>query len=223
MEFDNCPKFLAHLYSFIANPPEYLATWMAEDREALDQLAVYSGVPLDNLLEVVQMAEIVKAQIYIEPNTPQWAIDGYYNTLKKYVESLFTIYHTTPEMVKIRGGPLITEIINNMVAVANNDPSGKSFMIYSAHDMTVFSLAYALGVESQIPTMVNYADTIMVDLVANGSGQPNVEVIYLNNENTIPTRTVLNVPGCGPSCSLTTFRNALNDMMVTDWDALCTI
>lgn len=76
------------------------------------------------------------------------------------------------------------------------------------------SLAYALGVEKQIPEPISYSDTIMVDLVTRGSGEPYVEVIYMDNTNTIPRKINLNVPGCGLSCSLTTFRPVTKNMMV---------
>lgn len=220
----NCPKFLNYLYQFIGSPPAQLAQWLTEDRAALDNLANLSGTPLPTLMEVIMLAEVLKAQIYIDPNTPEWAIDGYYDTLKKYLEASFPLYHGNFEMIKIRGGPLITEIINNMVAVASNDGTGKPILIYSAHDLTVSTLAYTLGVESQIPVLVHYGDTMMVDLVANGNGEPNVKVVYMDNENTSsPVFYDINVPGCGTSCPLSTFRNALSGMMVTDWDALCAV
>lgn len=218
-DMDSCPRYMNHFYALMMNPPADVMQWMEDDREALDELARLSGTPLATFIDVFMFAEILKAKIYIEPNLPQWAIDGYYNTLKKYVARSFTLMHDNAEMIKIRGGPLITEIINNMEAVANGREEARPIMIYSAHDMTVFSLAFVLGVQSQIPELVNYADTMLVDLLQNG----NVQVTYVNNGGTLPVHTVMNVPGCGLSCPLTTFRGALSHMLVDDVDALCKV
>lgn len=213
---EQCPRYIQQLYGIMMNPPEDVLRWVEEDREILDYVSQQTGAPLNNFMEVMMFSETLKAQIYIEP-VPSWLVEIYYSTLEKYVARSFTLMHHTFEMQRIRGGPLITQIVENLEAVQRGDSSGAPIMIYSAHDMTIFSLAFALGVQDQIPAIVNYADTMMVDLMRNG----NVEVYYLNNGKTIPTRTLLNVPGCGRSCPLATFRRAVANMIVTDLNALC--
>lgn len=48
-----------------------------------------------------------------------------------------------------------------------------------------------------------------------------MEVVYLDNIETTPKKYNLHVPGCGVSCTLSTFKEAVKDMMVDDLDALC--
>lgn len=197
------------------NPTPELREWMEKDRPVLDEISKVANTPLRHVFEVGKFAEGIKSQLYIDENPPEWALEAYHSTLKKYVGKLFATFHATEDMVKIRGGPLITEIVNNMVAVQNQTPSARNFLIYSAHDLTLLSLAYVLGVQDQIPEIPYYGDTFLVDLLDNGQ----VQVIYMHTETEVPTLTVMNVPGCGYSCPLDVFREKLSDMFVQDWEA----
>lgn len=213
-----CPRYAREYFSLVANPPADIAAWLKEDHEALQQYSELAQTPLTTIMEVGMFADVIKAQISIEPDVPQWAVDAYNSVLKKYIARMFALFHETESLVRIRGGPLITEILNNLEAVTNG--SGKPILIYSAHDITVLSLAYVLGVESQIPAQPNYSDTFMVDLLENGE----VQVVYMNTEVLdSPTMTVMDLPGCGTSCSLDTLRRTLSDMLVDDWDAMCRV
>lgn len=217
---DKCPRYAQALFQIMMNPPADLTAWLKDDQAILEELSEHAGRPLKTLLHVGMFADMIKAQIYIDENPPQWAVDAYFSILEKYIDRFFSMFHSTKEMVKIRGGPLLTEIVNNMVAVQGNGPSGKNFLIYSAHDMTVISLAYVLGVESQIPAHPHYSDTFMVDLLDNGE----VQVIYMNTEDkNEPTMTVMDLPGCGLSCPLEKFREVYAEMLVDDWNTLCKI
>lgn len=218
MSMETCPSYLKALMAFMYNPPAEMTEWVAEDREILDALSAWAGTPLDNAMQVMEFAEFIKAHKFLDKTVPIWVVEAYFSTLEKYVEMTFRLMHATPEMIKVRGGPLITEILENFEAVASGK-DGKPIMIYSAHDSTLLSLAYVLGVEAQIPGLPNYSDTFMVDLSDAGT----VQVIYMNTEKFLNTRTVMNIPGCGTSCSLATFRTALKDKIVTDLDALCAL
>lgn len=163
-------------------------------------------------------ADLIKTQMCIDPDTPQWVVEAYHSTLKKYIVRMLAMFHETDFMKKVRGGPLLTEIINNMEAVASNKESGKNILIYSGHDITLLSVAYALGVESQIPDQPNYGDTFMVDLLDSGD----VEVVYMNTEDeNNPTMSVMDVPGCGTSIPLDAFRRAMSHLIVEEGEDLC--
>lgn len=212
VDFGSCPRYTQELMVIMANPPAEVLAWLEEDRATLDELSAKAGVPLDTFMEIMGFGELIKAQMYIDKNTPEWAVEAYYNILKKYVGASFALMHGNEIMIKIRGGPLITEIVDNFALVNSGDDSGAPIMIYSAHDMTVLSLAYLLGVEDQIPALPNYSDTFTVEMSDSGD----VEVIYWNTEKFIPTKNVMNVPGCGTVCPLSTFRAAVAKYLIKD-------
>lgn len=216
-----CPVFVQGAYNYMMNPPEPLASWIAADKAAFAEFATKLGTPINGVMDVLLVSDALKIQKGTDKKMPQWALDGYETTFKKYGMLLKTMPHATETMIKIRGGPMLTQIVENMVAVANNGTSAKKVLLYSAHDATIASLAFALKVEDQIPEPVSYSDSIMVDLVSNGNGEPLVEVFYLDYSSFLPNSYKLKVPGCGTSCTLSTFRNAVKDMMVDDLDKLC--
>lgn len=195
-------------------------TWWEEDQAELARIGALAGLEQNDRTALLTLGDSFKALLYLDCDIPQWAKDAYYNTLEKYVLNSWAIMFSNPTMLQIRGWPMIAEIVNNMVAVVNNEESGKNLLIYSAHDMTVAAMAFALGVGDQLPRNIEYGDVIMVDLVRNGSSEPKVEVIYMSKANMFPQMIPLNVPGCGTSCTLTTFR-ALTSHMMVDFDVLC--
>lgn len=201
----------------IVDPPAFMLTWIEEDRDILHKLSNELNTPLTTLLDITMLVEAIDAQIYIDPTLPQWIVEAFESTLKKYLSSKYAMMFSSEEVIRLQGGAMVTEIVTNMLAIANDEASGKNILIYSGHDTTVLSLAYALRVQSQIPALPSYGDTFMVDLLDNGT----VQVIYLNTANRNHTQHVMKVPGCGTSCSLATFRQAVNDMWIEDWDALC--
>lgn len=223
LDYETCPVFYMHMGAAISDPTTEYAAWLAEDQVPIKEFIARIGATISsrNLVDVIGLSDDLKVLKGIDPTMPQWAIDAFHDTFQKYGILVKVGYHLNREMIKIRGGPMLTQIVDNMVAVANNETSAKNVLLFSAHDITVASLAFALGVEDQIPEPISYSDTIMVDLVESGNGEPLVQVVYMDNENTIPRVINLNVPGCGTSCSLTTFRNAVSDMLVEDFDQMC--
>lgn len=158
------------------NNPADIAAWLAQDKPIIDELAGLIGYPLSGFKMLVGISEIVRANYAMGVYTPDRILEIYSSTLQKYMERYLELCHETEFMITVRGGPLITQIVDNMDAVAQNSKDKRDFMIFSAHDMTVFSLAKVLGVTSQIPKLPNYADTILIDLVENGGSELQVQV-----------------------------------------------
>lgn len=158
------------------NNPADIASWLQQDQPIVDELSGLIGMQLSGFKMLVGMAEIVRANSAMGVYTPDRILEIHHSTLIKYMERYLELAHETEYMLTVRGGPLITQIVDNMEAVAQKSKAGRDFMIFSAHDMTVFSLANILGVKSQIPKLPNYADTILVDLVDNGGSELQVQV-----------------------------------------------
>lgn len=196
---------------------------MDEDSDHLSKISTLAGLktPLNDFKTISLFADDLKVLIDVEAKVPNWAVDAYYKIFQKYLKVTFNRFHANENMIKIRGGPLVTEIVNNMAAKADNSTEAKEFLIYSAHDVTIHSLAHALGVHGQIPSIVSYADAITVDLIDKGERELVVQVVYLDNSGAFPRKIPLNVPGCGQSCPLSVFKNAVAGMMVNSMDDLC--
>lgn len=219
----DCPRLNAEAVVHSQLMTDQYGSWLEADRAILDQLEVQLRTTLKTQSDVYRLGDNLKAMMPLDCHIPQSVLDTYSNTVHKYMVDTWGKMALNPTLTKLKGGPMVTEIVNNMVAVANNETSAKNFIIFSAHDTTVGSLACALGVSDQLPSEISYADSIMVDLIQTSSGEYTVEVIYLSKANTFPERITMTVPGCGVPCTLTNFRASTSGMMVDDWDQLCSL
>uniref|UniRef100_A0AC34R216 Histidine acid phosphatase n=1 Tax=Panagrolaimus sp. JU765 TaxID=591449 RepID=A0AC34R216_9BILA len=70
------------------------------------------------------------------------------------------------ELIKIRSGPLLKEIIQNMQTAKNQKNDFKKINFYSAHDVTISSFLKTLEAKTQIigGLLPNYTATVAVEL-----------------------------------------------------------
>lgn len=164
-----CPIYEELLMQLTVYPPADIQAWLEADAEVLKEVGEKVGFPLDDIMTMVLVTDIIRTNIDMNYDaTPQWAVDAYQSTLEKYLARFLDMTHETELMLKIRGGPLITQMVWNMEAIAaNRSDVGWNFLIYSSHDLTILNLARVLNVTEQIPALPSYADTIMVELVDN--------------------------------------------------------
>lgn len=217
-----CPTYSAAYYNLVSNPPADVVAWMLEDKEQIAELSGHLGVPMTNIQYLYYIGDFVKTNLLLGDYVPEWALTAYNTFLQKYIKRYFQLAHETDFMVNVRGGPVMTQIIENMEAQIAGSAAARNFMIYSAHDMTVESLVRVLGVRSQIPELVSYADTVLIELVNNGGGsEMQVQALYVDNSGSFPNRFTVNVPGCGTVCNFSTFKAAVNKYLVTDYEGLC--
>lgn len=212
----NCPIFQELWHDLQVNPPADVQQWLKEDQEILVQLGKVFGLPLDYFLIVIMVGDLIRTNISMPTEyTPDWAREVYYTTLEKYLVRFLNMAHETEEMMRIRGSPLITEIVNNFDAVAEGRVTGKSFLIYSSHDLTIITLARVIGVYDQLPALASYADTIMLELVDNEGGKEmQVQAVYVDYAGAQPQLYHLSIPGCEQQCSLTMFKEIVREFLV---------
>lgn len=135
----------------------------------------------------------------------------------------FDLLYGLPEMAKLKGGPLLGEIVANIKKARKSAvkqlPSPKFYM-YSAHDTTVAALLSAMQVfDCHQP---GYRALIMVELHDIPSIGEVVKVFYRNDTLSKDQPHVLTPPGCEtPHCKLDTFIRIANDRIPTDWHKEC--
>lgn len=214
-----CPAFVRDQKIAQAEFIAKSTVWMAQDKAILDKVSAVVGVPVDNISNLMAVFDLLQANRFLVSTIPKWLLDTVDNTLIKYTMAYLRILDTDFAK-KVQSGNLITEIIKNMEAIRDGTSAARNFLVYSGHDSSLSALAMALGVDTQIPTMTSYGDTLAVELnqVAK-TGALEVQVVYVSNK----VKIVLHVPNCGKSCSLTTWIAAMNKYYVTDFNAMCAL
>lgn len=197
------------------------ANWVPADKAMSDKLETLMGTPMNSYGKLEAAAEIIRTNQYLDPSTPGWAVNYLKGALFKYFKGYMDAFNHNEYMVRVRGGPLMTQIIDNMVAVQNKNSTAKNLQIFSAHDSNLLVMAIMLGVEDQITEDNFYVDTFSVELHQTGTSEPEVQVWYFSNASKKPYKKQIFLPSCKSPCSLSQFNAAMSKWIVRDWNALC--
>lgn len=130
----------------------------------------------------------------------------------------FQLSTATPEMGRLKAGFLIREIFDRFNNKINGDLSpDRSVWIYSAHDSTIANVLNTL--ELFQPHFPPYASTIMFELYQT-NGDYYVQIFYKNT--TSVDLKPLNIPRCGPKCSLSQLNKVYAAILPTkDFESEC--
>ncbi|KAH9488850.1 mitochondrial acyl carrier protein [Bulinus truncatus] len=144
--------------------------------------------------------------------------EGVWEKLDSLKSQSFDLLTFTPEMARLKGGPLLKEIIANMIAATTQDKPSPKFYMYSAHDTTVSALLSAMHVFDRHAPM--YRALVMVELhyIQNDYF---VRIYYRND--TTREAYELTPPGCQNPCRLVDFITSTKDSIPDDWDAECKV
>lgn len=94
---------------------------------------------------------------------------------KRFFQSLTE----TAYMTRIRGGPLLTDMVEQMEQKQNGNLT-RNIAIYSAHDSTLANLMKALDVIDQTTVIPNYGATLALELHCGNYVECIVKVSKLN-------------------------------------------
>lgn len=129
----------------------------------------------------------------------------------------------TPFMKKVKGGAIITEIVDNMIKKRSRILAPeRSIFIYSAHDVTLVNLMRALNVISQTSKKPDYSATFVVELHHSVIYENDFEVkivYYYDSEDKFPKE--LTIDGCEEPCSLTNFVKSIDAVILRNYDDIC--
>lgn len=146
----------------------------------------------------------------------------------------------TPDMQRIKAGPLIKLITDQMKAKVNGtlEPAERKLFLYSAHDWTITNLLIALKVwKRQMP---NFAAMILMELHQKSDNEDyHVEVclvsylsliflifillfqLFYQNGPKAPLVALI-LPGCTMRCPLNRVLELIEDVLPTDtYDEMC--
>lgn len=222
INFESCAKYakeLATTEAALTNGAQVKA-WLVQDKAVLTRVGDYIGSPCDTMFGAMMAAEMIRTNQYLI-STPAWLVKDYEQTLQKYFAFYTDMYHNSDFMKKVRGGVMMTQILNNFAAIRDNTTDSRNVLIFSAHDFNVHSMVVMLNVKSQVPQVPFYADTIALELHQSGKSEPEVRAYYISSTGTTKFKTLLSIPSCGSPCRLNKFTTLMSKYVVTDYDGMC--
>ncbi|CAG5136630.1 unnamed protein product [Candidula unifasciata] len=210
----SCPRY-NQLYQEVLNSS-------AVKKEEQDNKDFYrmveekTGVKQESISDIWQIIDTLVCEQAHNLTWNDWVTPDVWKKLESLKPLGFDIQYATPEMIKLKGGPLLKEIIGNMEASNLSDTTKPKFYMYSAHDTTVSSLLGAMKVfDSQQPI---YRALVIVEL-HSVNNDTDVRVFYKND--TDREAYELTVPGCGSPCTLEKFREVTAENIPSNWTEEC--
>lgn len=212
----SCPMYDLEKVKYMHS--EEMVQFMAKYKPLFDYVTKQSG----KLIESPSDLEFVYDTLFIEElynlTLPEWTKAIYPEPMKTVSAFSFSIAAQTTLLKKLKGGPLLNEIIKHMVAKSKDKMKKKKLWIYSAHDTTVANFLNTLQLfDMHSPP---YTATVMVELHKNND-KYFVNILY-KNSTTVPPYN-LSIPNCQFDCPLKEFIQLTKDVTITEseWETEC--
>lgn len=96
---------------------------------------------------------------------PDWCKEVFPDKMLPLAERYLAWFSETSFMRRVKGGSLVTQIVDNMIKKRNKLLSpNRSLFIYSAHDLTLVNVMYALNIIEQTSGKPNYGATLALEM-----------------------------------------------------------
>lgn len=196
-----------------------------QNQNLFTYLRRHSGNNITTLNDVAEIYDILTVEKESNFTLPNWTVTVFPNKLKPLAAACLASKTELPFMKKVKGGPLVTDIINKMKQKRSNllHPN-RSIFVYSAHDITLVNVMNSLGILSQAAALPDYGAALVFELHHSVTYDDDFEVkivYYFNGDDKFPKE--ITIPRCSHPCSLTQFLNIIKPIQIKfeDYDKIC--
>lgn len=209
----DCPRF-TQLQEEIED-----GAWMKniyeKNQELFEFISNKSGSQITDIVKLDYVYDCLLIEADNNLTLPDWTEsifpDGKFKELR---DLSFTVDTLTDELKRLKGGPLVKEMIQHFDEVKQKKTEMKVYM-YSAHDTTVAPLLHTLNVFNSLAPP--YASLVLVELLDRDGLR--VKLSYHNESGHQPYS--LTLPGCEELCPLERFRSLTAQFVPADILAEC--
>ncbi|KAL0112370.1 hypothetical protein PUN28_012004 [Cardiocondyla obscurior] len=213
-----CPRLENALKQAYAEEAERSGAKMADYYK---ELANYTGQNISTITDVEFLYNTLEIEEQHGLQLPEWTRKFYNNEMREIAARSLAIFTDGVIQKRLRGGPLLKEILKNMEESRSNSKAKRSYF-YSAHDITIVNVLRAMGFTNEL-FKPDYGATLILELhFANNAVDQEVKVLYLNNTQTENAYS-LKIPNCANPCLLQNLKQAWHEVIPNDWDAECKV
>lgn len=211
----SCPKLEKELKEAYVNESirsdAQLATYYKE-------LTEHTKQPIKTITDVEFLYNTLEIEEQHGLELPEWT-KNYYNVMMKEIAARsLAIFTSNTLQQRLRGGPLLKEILNNMQNTKMNKNWRKAYF-YAAHDITLVNVLRAMGFTDEL-FKPEYGATLIFELRSYRVNEQEVKIAYLNNSQSSKVHP-MRIPNCNEPCLLQDLLNVWKDIIPTDWDKEC--
>jgi len=199
----HCPRF-EELQKEIQSG-DWMKEIYASNRELFEYISLNTGDTITDIVKLDYIYDTLLIESEFNLTLPAWTDQVFSvknGTFKDLRDLSFTVDTLTEELRRLKGGPLVKEMIQHFDAFATSTDTSNEMKvyIYSGHDTTVAPILHTLGVFNGLAPP--YASAILVELLdTNGLY---VKISYRNDSS--PSPYPLTIPGCDHLCPLDKFK-----------------
>ncbi|KAK3925694.1 Lysosomal acid phosphatase [Frankliniella fusca] len=208
-----CPRYDAE-FAKARNLPE-IKKLEKDHQDLFNYLTFHTG----SEVRTIENAEYIHSTLFIESlknlTLPEWTKKVYPEPLRMLAQWSFAIPAYTPELQRLKGGPLVKEWIEhfNKKRSGTLEPNRKMY-VYSAHDTTIANILSTLGLfERHCPP---YTSTVLAELHKIKNSYY-VSIFYKNSSVARP----MTLKGCSQLCELDKFISLLKPVIPDNWEKEC--
>lgn len=214
-----CPKY-DEVYQNVMNS-EKIRAINEENKNLYKLLSKNTGENISSISDVETLHNTLDAEKSAGWNLPDWTENLFPEKTLPLAERYLLLLTETAFMKRIKGGPLITEIIDTMYN-RKVKASDRTITIYSGHDVTLVNVMNAMQIIDQTTSKPDFSAALAIELHQSLDHEDEMDVkvyYYFNSEDKYPK--VITVPGCDFPCRFEKFRFAMNALKVIDYEKLC--
>ncbi|CAB3378604.1 Hypothetical predicted protein [Cloeon dipterum] len=211
-----CPRYDLEFKNLMES--DFMKKIKAQYQDLYDYLTEQTGKEVQDPINVQYIFNTLWIEQLKNLKLPEWTKKVYPDRMQELSRLSFTLNAYTAELKRLKGGPLIGEIVNHMKQKVNKTltPDRKLFL-YSAHDTTVANILMTLDLfDAQNPP---YTSSILLELHKLPPEKYFVTILYKNETDREPFK--LSLPGCAFRCPLDDFVKLTSPMIPEDWNAEC--
>ncbi|GFO25792.1 lysosomal acid phosphatase [Plakobranchus ocellatus] len=212
-----CPRY-DQLFAELLN-----STAVREEQESYEEffkmVEKNTGIKRESLKDFWSVADTLTCEKAHNLTWNDWVYaPDVWETILELQTIAFDLLFNTSAMVRLKGGPLLKEIIANMEAASETlNPLPKVYM-YSAHDTTVAALLRAMLIFNTPPP--EYRALVIVELHEIDSKHV-VKILYRNDSTTEPYEFI--PKGCSDPCTLQEFIKVTAERVPGNWQEECKV
>ncbi|XP_044587572.1 prostatic acid phosphatase-like isoform X3 [Cotesia glomerata] len=186
-----------------------------------NELSYYTGKKISTITDVEFLYNTLEIEANHGLELPEWTKKFYNEEMRRIAARSLALFTSNTLQQRLRGGPLLKEITNNMMSARNGHDKIKLYL-YSAHDITLVNVLRAMGFTNEL-FKPDYGAALIFELVLSeyveeNNLELNVKVKYLNNTE-IYEPTTLEIPHCKEPCKLVDLLRVWKDVLPVDWDS----
>ncbi|XP_048006444.1 prostatic acid phosphatase-like isoform X2 [Leguminivora glycinivorella] len=196
---------------------------LAKYQDLMDYMTAYTGKKIKDYYDILSVFSNLNIEKFYNFTLPNWTHNVYPDEMREPACYSFRLPTMTPQLARLKVGPLIQEIVMNMANTSLTYPEGYSktvkLSLYSGHDITVANVLNALGMfDGNCPV---YTSTILMELLySNNTNQHYIRISYRNFTD-IQEPHVLKIPYCGEVCKFSRFVTLYEKLLNINWDFEC--